>query len=147
MKLKKPELIAAAVTLLFLCFTFGYFLGRNSNIGVVTIPEITDAPGTPSPEPPTASAAPSASASPDAAPDTPPSPTPESHRNSDGLLQINLATAAELAELPGIGETLAARIVAYRDGHGDFTRTSSVKNVPGIGDGRYTAIKDLITVD
>jgi competence protein ComEA len=152
-KWKKPELAAAGITLLFLCFTLGYFLGRNSNTGVIAISETIPPPETPvsaaapPPETPPAALTAAPLSPPAAASDTPPAPTPESHRSADGKLQINLATAAELAELPGIGEVLAARIVAYRDAHGDFKRTSSVENVSGIGDGKYAAIKDLITVD
>jgi competence protein ComEA len=157
-KWKRPELLAAAVTLLFLCFTLGYFLGRNSNTGVVTIPETPLASPALSDAPPSLpAAAPDVAASPQetlASVNTPDSiETPEetaaaeTHRDGAGLLRINLATAAELAELPGIGEILAERIVAYRDAHGDFKRTSSIENVSGIGEGKYNAIKDLITVD
>jgi competence protein ComEA len=156
-KLKRPELAVAAITLLFLCFTLGYYLGKNADPGVVTVPETAFASPPPSaaqPEtqtatPETQTATPETqTATPIETPaETPAEPTPESHRNSDGKLQINLATAEELAELPGIGEVLAARIVEYRAAHGDFKRASSVQNVSGIGDKKYGAIKDLITVD
>jgi competence ComEA-like helix-hairpin-helix protein len=75
-----------------------------------------------------------------------PAPTPEPHY-IDGKLRINFATQAEFETLPGIGPTLAARIVAYRDSHGPFKKLTTLKSVEGIGDGRYDAIKDQITVE
>lgn len=61
-------------------------------------------------------------------------------------ININTATAVELEQLPTIGATIAERIVAYREAHGDFTGISELMNVEGIGETRYEAIKDYITV-
>ncbi|MGB9886015.1 MAG: helix-hairpin-helix domain-containing protein [Moorellales bacterium] len=63
-----------------------------------------------------------------------------------GQININTATAQELEALPGIGPTLARRIVAYREEHGPFRTVEDIKNVSGIGEGRFAQIKDLITV-
>ena len=65
---------------------------------------------------------------------------------SDGLLNLNEATEAELGELPGIGEKRAGDIVAYREENGPFSSIDKIKNVSGIGDGIFERIKDLITV-
>lgn len=65
---------------------------------------------------------------------------------SDGTVNINRATAEELQGLPGIGEVMAERIVANRDAEGPFTSPEDVKRVSGIGDKKYEAIADLITV-
>ena len=73
-------------------------------------------------------------------------PADESHY-ADGKLRINLATQAELETLPGIGPAIAGRIIAYRDKNGSFKKLTTLKNIEGIGDKRYAAIKDLITVD
>ena len=62
------------------------------------------------------------------------------------LININTASAETLAKLPGIGETLANNIIAYRTAHGRFVRIIDLKNVEGIGDTRYESIKDKITV-
>ncbi|MCR4418553.1 MAG: ComEA family DNA-binding protein [Clostridia bacterium] len=63
-----------------------------------------------------------------------------------GPININVASAQELEALPGIGPTLAQRIVAYREEHGPFRTVEDIKNVSGIGEGRYAQIKELITV-
>ena len=49
-------------------------------------------------------------------------------------------------ELVGIGPSLAQRIVSYRDANGPFTDIEQIKNVSGIGDKKFEAIKDDITV-
>ncbi len=62
-------------------------------------------------------------------------------------ININTASAEQLdEELEGIGPTLAQRIVSYRDENGPFTDIEQLKNVSGIGDKRFEAIKDDITV-
>lgn len=63
-----------------------------------------------------------------------------------GLLNINTATAAELSELPGIGEILAQRIVDYRTEHGPFTSVDQLTAVEDIGPKRLEDIRELITV-
>jgi competence protein ComEA len=49
-------------------------------------------------------------------------------------IPINSAWTEELELLPGIGPSLANRIVAYREEHGDFKRIEDLKKVKGIGD-------------
>ena len=49
-------------------------------------------------------------------------------------LDLNTAAAEELAGLPGIGEVLAERIVAYREEHGPFAALQDVANVLGISE-------------
>lgn len=66
---------------------------------------------------------------------------------SNGLLNINTASVQELDErLPGIGPTLAQRIVDYRSSNGAFASIEDINNVSGIGDKKFADIKDLITV-
>jgi competence protein ComEA len=62
------------------------------------------------------------------------------------LININTASAAELDTLPGIGPTLAQRIIEYREQNGPFINTEDIINVPGIGAGNYERFKDMITV-
>ena len=60
-------------------------------------------------------------------------------------ININTATAEELSTLPGIGEKLAKRIVAYRRKNGSFQEIGELLNVDGIGSGKLKAILDMIT--
>lgn len=61
---------------------------------------------------------------------------------------INTASAAELAEiLPGIGEALAERIIAYREEHGRFQQLEELLEVSGIGEKKLDAISPYLTLD
>jgi competence protein ComEA len=74
-------------------------------------------------------------------------PASESAGTPSGPININTATQAELETLPGIGPTLAAEIVAYREASGPFAQIEDIQNVPGIGPGRFEQISGLITVE
>lgn len=126
--MKKPRLsILVAITLLFAVFTLGFFLGRNGSHGSVelSVPAAmqTLPPQTTCPEP----------------------TTPETVAVTFPI-DINRADAEQLTALPGIGEVLARRIVAYREENGSFLSTQELQNVEGIGEKRLDAILDLITV-
>ena len=60
-------------------------------------------------------------------------------------LDLNTATVEQLDTLPGVGEVTAQRIVAYREAH-PFTSVDDLRQVSGIGDRRFEALKDLVTV-
>lgn len=73
--------------------------------------------------------------------------TPETtERTQQQLLDINTATVEELADLPGIGEVLAQRIVDHRAKNGPFTAVAELTEVEDIGDKRLSAILGYITV-
>jgi competence protein ComEA len=62
------------------------------------------------------------------------------------LVNVNVAEAEELETLPGIGEVLAAAIIAYREEHGPFTSVDQLLDVSGIGEVTLEEIRDLVTV-
>ena len=64
-----------------------------------------------------------------------------------GLININTADALALCSLPGIGQSRAESIIAYREEHGDFAQKEDIMNVTGIKEGMYGKIADLITVE
>lgn len=65
---------------------------------------------------------------------------------ADDRLDLNTATAAELQELPGIGEVIAQRIIDYRDLCGHFLDPEQLMEVDGIGEAKYEKLRDLVTV-
>lgn len=71
--------------------------------------------------------------------------SPEISASSD-LLDLNSATVADLVALPGIGATLAERIVEYRERHGAFGSLSELRRITGVSSGRVADIADLVTV-
>ncbi len=75
------------------------------------------------------------------------SPGAQAASPSAGAAKVNLntATLAQLLTLPGIGETRAKAILAYRERHGPFHSPDEVKNVGGIGDKTYERLKGMLT--
>ena len=65
---------------------------------------------------------------------------------SNNKLNINLATAEDLEMLPGIGEVLAKRIVAYRTIHGPFDSVDTLLEIKGIVPTKLDTIRPYITV-
>ena len=71
--------------------------------------------------------------------------TAESSR--DGRVDINTADASALMSLPGIGQSKADAIIAYRNEHGAFKAPEELMNISGIKEGVYQKIKDSIKVN
>jgi len=65
--------------------------------------------------------------------------------NND-LININTASLEELDSLPGIGPTIAQRILDYRTENGPFSTIDEIMEVPGVGPATFDEIKELITV-
>lgn len=63
-----------------------------------------------------------------------------------GKININSANLRQLMDLPGIGEKIAQRIIDYRLGNGPFRSKEAIKNVRGIGDKTYEALKNKIDI-
>ncbi|MGE5508585.1 MAG: ComEA family DNA-binding protein [Chitinophagales bacterium] len=63
-----------------------------------------------------------------------------------GPLDLNLATGAQLEALPGIGPSLARRILEYRQQHGAFRSVEELDRVRGIGPSRLANLAPLVKV-
>ena len=61
-------------------------------------------------------------------------------------VNINLASQSDLETLPGIGPSLAQRILEYRKENGKFQKIEDIQNVKGIGDAKYNKIKDYLSI-
>lgn len=61
-------------------------------------------------------------------------------------LDLNLATAEQLEQLPGVGPVLAGRIVEYRTEHGGFRSVEQLHEVSGIGPKRFADLEDRVRV-
>ena len=89
---------------------------------------------------------------PNVPPETSVQPAPESASSAQPpsaageKISINTANRETLMTLDGIGETLAQRIIDYREIYGDFASVDDLLNVQGIGEKRLAAIRDKITV-
>jgi competence protein ComEA len=73
------------------------------------------------------------------------SPAPKA-AGAAALVNLNTATATQIATLPGIGEKAAQRIIEYRDKNGGFKKVEELMNVKGIGEKSFLKLKPLITV-
>lgn len=125
---KQPIYLLFLAGALFAGITLGFFLGRNLTRGdvIVSLPESMYT------EPTQASTAASVETT--------------GAEEVSFPLDINQADSEELQALPGIGEVLAGRIIAYRDENGPFSSPDQLMNVEGIGEKRLEAILDYITI-
>lgn len=125
---KQPIYLLFLAGALFAGITLGFFLGRNLTRGdvMVSLPESMYT------EPTQASTAASVETT--------------GAEEVSFPLDINQADSEALQALPGIGEVLAGRIIAYRDENGPFSSPDQLMSVEGIGEKRLEAILDYITI-
>lgn len=64
---------------------------------------------------------------------------------SQGPVNLNTATAAELEELPGVGPVLAGAIVAWREDNGAFASVAQLQEVSGIGPKSFARLEPMVT--
>ena len=129
-KVTKTEALLLAMTLVFLLLTGAIFVLRSRSGGAeyVVRNETMRA----------------------AAEETPPASVLEEEPpvpSAENPLNINMADAAALDTLPGIGPVLAGRIVEYRSTHGAFSKKEDLMLVEGIGVGIYGVLRAVITVE
>src|SRR5687767_11122686 len=67
-------------------------------------------------------------------------------RLTTNVININTASVAEIEKLPGIGDVLAGRIIAYREEHGPFRRVEHLMMVRGISDRKFREIRSLVSI-
>jgi competence protein ComEA len=93
------------------------------------------------------SRAPGVALNPVAAPAAEPRISPLPDRPVAKRVNINTATAAELELLPGVGPTVALRIIEQRQTNGPFKRVEDLDQVRGIGARTLEKLRDLVTVE
>ncbi|MGW3629563.1 helix-hairpin-helix domain-containing protein [Streptomyces sp. NPDC005122] len=59
-------------------------------------------------------------------------------------VSLNTATVDQLDTLPGVGPVLAQHIIEYRTEHGGFRSVDELREVKGIGDGRFADLQNLV---
>ncbi|NLF13778.1 MAG: ComEA family DNA-binding protein [Anaerolineaceae bacterium] len=77
----------------------------------------------------------------------PPSLPARSETIGDGRINVNTAGAALLETLPGIGPSLAQRILEHRESNGPFESVQDLLAVPGIGPATLAKFEEMITTD
>jgi len=65
---------------------------------------------------------------------------------SDGLVHLNSATVADLDKLPGLGPTLAARIIDWREANNGFKSVDDLRKIGGIGDKLFSGLRKQVTL-
>lgn len=126
----KERWVLLGVTAAFLLVLLGFFLGRNLVRQAVTTIRI----------------APAVETMPESLPTQAPEPETTAYPEPAYPLDINTATAQDLAFLPGIGETIAQRIVDWREANGGFAELTDLLQVEGIGEKRLEQMIPYITI-
>ncbi|MGH3905283.1 MAG: helix-hairpin-helix domain-containing protein, partial [Pseudonocardiaceae bacterium] len=62
------------------------------------------------------------------------------------MVDLNTATLEQLDTLPGVGPVTAQRILDWRAAHGRFTSVDQLREVDGIGEVRFSKLKELVRV-
>ena len=62
------------------------------------------------------------------------------------VVNVNSATVAQFEALPGIGPSMAQRIVTYRDKNGPFKKLEDLMNIQGIGEKSFLKLRPFLTI-
>jgi len=66
--------------------------------------------------------------------------------DASGVINVNSATAEQIAFLPRVGIKLAERVVEYRKSNGPFKKIEDLMEVKGVGEKLFVALKPHLTV-
>lgn len=72
--------------------------------------------------------------------------TEKQEDNKTIKININTASLEKLQSLPGVGSSTAQKILDYKKEHGSFKTIEELKNVKGIGDSKFSTLKDYVVV-
>ena len=75
-----------------------------------------------------------------------PAPKQTAAATASAPVNLNTATAEQLATIPGVGPKMAERILDYRQKNGGFKKIEDLMNVSGVGEKSLLKMKPLITV-
>ena len=70
----------------------------------------------------------------------------ETDKKNVSQVNINIANKEELMLLPGIGSSMADKIIKYREENGEFNEKEELRNVSGMGENKFKGIKDSIVL-
>ncbi|MFD0704809.1 ComEA family DNA-binding protein [Alloscardovia venturai] len=73
-------------------------------------------------------------------------PQLQSQSQGNQLININTASSQQLQEIPGVGPSIAGRIIDYRASHGRFTTVDQLMNVSGIGTKTLEKLRSYVSV-